>query len=143
MNETTRVVRARPLGTPALGVGIALAFLVGGLLAALFLALVVYQLLFLNRVYLGVSAMGVDLGGMTRPQAEVAVAAQANYYLNFPVALRYGDRQWTLTARQSGAALDAAATVDEAFALGRSGQVLGDLGRQWQALRHGTSFEPV
>jgi vancomycin resistance protein YoaR len=143
MSETTPVVRARPLGTPALGIGIALAFLIGGLLAALLLALVVYQLLFLNRVYLGVSAMGVDLGGMTRSQAEVAVAAQADYYLNFPVTLRYGDQQWTLTARQAGAALDAAATVDEAFAVGRSGQALGDLGGQWQALRHGAPVEPV
>src|SRR5512136_2015231 len=118
MNETTRVVRARPLGTPALGIGIALAFLIGGLLATLLLALVVYQLLFLNRVYLGVSAMGVDLGGMTHSQAEVAVAAQADHYLNFPVTLRYGDQQWILTARQAGAALDAAATVDGAFAVG-------------------------
>jgi len=143
MSETTPVVRARPLGTPALGVGIALAFLVGGLLTALLLGLVVYQLLFLNRVYLGVSAMGVDLGGMTRSQAEVAVAAQADYYLNFPVTLRYGDQQWTLTARQAGAALDATATVDGAFAVGRSGQVLGDLGEQWQALRHGDPVEPV
>jgi vancomycin resistance protein YoaR len=143
MSETTRAVRARPLGTPALGVGIALAFLVGGLLAALLLALMVYQLLFLNRVYLGVSAMGLDLGGMTHPQAEVAVAAQADYYLNFPVTLRYGDQQWTLTGRQAGAALDAAATVDEAFAVGHSGQVLGDLGEQWQALRHGAPVEPV
>jgi vancomycin resistance protein YoaR len=117
--------------------------LVGGLLATLLLGLVVYQLLFLNRVYLGVSAMGVDLGGMTRSQAEVAVAAQADYYFNFPVTLRDGDRQWTLTARQAGAALDAAATVDGAFAVGRSGQVLGDLGEQWQTLRHGAPVEPV
>ncbi len=143
MSETTPVVRARPLRTPVFGVGIALAFLVGGLLTALFLALVVYQLLFLNRVYLGVSAMGVDLGGMTPSQAEVAVAAQADYYLNFPVTLRYGDQQWALTARQAGAALDAAATVDGAYAVGRSGQVLGDLGEQWQALRHGAPVEPV
>jgi vancomycin resistance protein YoaR len=143
MSETTPVVRVRLLGTPALGIGIALAFLIGGLLATLLLGLVVYQLLFLNRVYLGVSAMGIDLGGMTRSQAEVAVADQADYYLNFPVTLRYDDRQWTLTARQAGAALDAAATVDEAFAVGRTGQALDALGEQWQALRQGATLEPV
>ena len=143
MSQTTRVVRTRPIRAPAWQASVVLVFFVGSLLTALLLSLVVYQLLFLNRVYIGVHAMEVDLGGMTRQQAKVAVAARADEYLAFPVTLRYGDQRWTLTARQAGATLDVEETVDRALAVGRSGRLLSDLASQWQALRHGVSVEPV
>ena len=143
MGQTTRVVRVHPLGVPAFGVGIVLVFLIGSLLVALLLSLVIYQLLFLDRVYIGVYTMGVDLGGMTRSQAEVAVATRGDDYLAFPVTLRYGDQLWTLTARQAGATLDVAETVDRTLAVGRYGYLLGDLREQWKALRYGAQVEPV
>lgn len=143
MSETTRVVRARPVGMPAFRTGIAFIFLAGSLLVALFLSLVLYQLVFLNRIYIGVSTMGVELGGMTREQAEVAVAKRADEYLAFPVTLRYNDKLWSLNARQAGGRLDVGAMVDRALSVGRYYDVLGDLRQQWTALRHGVQIEPV
>jgi vancomycin resistance protein YoaR len=124
-------------------VGIVLVFFAGSLLVALFLSLILYQLFFLNRVYIGVSTMGVELGGMTRTQAMVAVAQRADNYLSFPVTLRYGDKLWTLNARQAGATLDVPATVDQAFNVGRHHYLPGDLAQQWAALRHGVPIEPA
>ncbi len=143
MGETTRVVRARPVGMPAFRSGIVFIFFVGSLLVALCLSLVLYQLVFLNRAYIGVSTLGVDLGGMTRAQAEIAVTRRADEYLAFPVTLRYGDKVWTLTARQAGATLDVFATVDQAFSVGRYHYLPGDLAQQWTALWHGWQIEPV
>jgi len=143
MEQTTRVVRARPQTMPAFRAGIVLLFFAGSLLVALLLSLVGYQLIFLNRAYIGVYTMGVDLGGMTRSQAEVAVAARADEYLAFPVTLRYGDQVWVLTGRQAGATLDVAETVDQAFAVGRYDYLLGDLLEQWRTVRHGVQIEPV
>jgi vancomycin resistance protein YoaR len=143
MTETTRAVRARPVGMPAFRAGIVFVFMAGSLLVALFLSLVLYQLVFLNRVYIGVSTTDVELGGMTRAQAEVAVADRAEDYLAFPVTLRYGDKQWTLSARQAGATLDVAITVDRAFSVGRAYHLLGSLAQQWRALRQGVQIEPV
>lgn len=143
MSQTTRVVRTRPMEGSAFRAGIVLVFFSGSLLVALFLSLVLYQLVFLNRVYIGVSTMGVELGGMTRAQAEIAVASRADDYLSFPVTLRYGDKLWTLNARQAGATLDVAAAVDQAFAVGRHHYLLGDLAQQWAALRHGLQIEPM
>src|SRR5574341_2033819 len=100
MSETTQAVPTRPVAMPALQVGIVLAFFAGSLLVALFLSLVLYQLVFLNRVYVGVSSMGVDVGGMTHVQAEAAIAARADNFLAFPVTLRYGAQIWTLSALQ-------------------------------------------
>ncbi len=143
ISQTTQVVRTRSIGVPIVRAGIVFIFFAGSLLVALLLSLVVYQLVFLNRVYIGVHTMGVDLGGMTREQAEVAVAVRADDYLAFPVTLRYGDESWTLTARQAGATLDVAETVDQAFAVGRYRHLLGNLGAQWQAAWQGVQIEPV
>ncbi len=143
MNETTRVVRARPVGMPAFQAGIVFIFFVGSLLVALFLSLVLYQIVFINRAYIGVSTIGVELGGMTQTQAEVAVADWAGDYLTFPVTLRYGDKLWTLTAREAGATLDVAATVEQALSFGRQGSLLNNLTQQWSALRKGVRLEPV
>jgi vancomycin resistance protein YoaR len=143
MSQTTRVVRTRSMGGSVFRAGIVFVFFAGSLLVALFLSLVLYQLVFLNRVYIGVSTMGVELGGMTRAQAEVAVASRADNYLSFPVTLRYGDKLWTLNARQAGATLDVAAAVDQAFAVGRHHQLLNDLAQQWAALQYGVPIEPA
>jgi vancomycin resistance protein YoaR len=142
MNDTTRVVRARPVGMPAFRAGIVFVFFAGSLLVALFLSLVLYQIVFIDRVYIGVSSMGVDLGGMTRAQAEVAVASRADDYLSFPVSLRYGDQLWTLSARQAGATLDVPAIVEGALSVGRHNLVLVNLAQQWRALRGGVQVEP-
>jgi vancomycin resistance protein YoaR len=143
MNETTPISRARPVAIPAFQAGIALVFLAGSLLVALFLSVVLYQLVFVNRVYIGVSTMGVELGGMERDQAEVAVTRRADEYLAFPVTLRYGDQSWILTARQAGATLDVPTTVDQAFLVGRYHDLPGNLGHQWTAIRHGIQVEPI
>lgn len=142
MSETTQAVPTRPVAMPALQAGIVLAFFAGSLLVALFLSLVLYQLVFLNRVYVGVSSMGVDVGGMTRSQAETAIAARADDLLAFPVTLRYRDQIWTLTALQAGATLDVDVMADRALAVGRDGDLLGNLGQQWKALRRGVPIEP-
>jgi vancomycin resistance protein YoaR len=118
-------------------------FFAGSLLVALFLSLVLYQIVFINRVYIGVSTMGADLGGMTRAQAEMAVANRADDYLTFPVTLRYGDDLWTLTAREAGATLDVPAIVEQALSVGRHDFLLDNLTQQWRALRQGVQVEPV
>jgi vancomycin resistance protein YoaR len=143
MNETTRVVRVRPVGVPVFQAGIVFIFFVGSLLVALFLSLVLYQIVFINRVYIGVSTIGVELGGMTQTQAEVAVAGRADDYLTFPVTLRYGDKLWTLTAREAGATLDVAATVEQSLSVGRYDTLLDNLTQQWRALRQAVQIEPI
>ena len=143
MSETTPVLRARPVGMPAFRAGIVFVFFAGSLLVAVFLSLVLYQMVFLNRVYIGVSTLGAELGGMTRTQAELAVASRADEYLSFPVTLRHGDKLWTLTARQAGATLDVPETVDQSLSVGRHSFLLSDLDQQWRALRHGVQIEPA
>jgi vancomycin resistance protein YoaR len=128
---------------PAFRAGIVFVVLAISLLVALFLSLVLYQIIFINRVYIGVSTMGVDLGGMTQTQAELAVTSRTDDYLSFPVTLRYDDQLWTLTAREVGATLNAAAIVEQAMSVGRHGHLPGNLAQQWHALRQRVQIDPV
>jgi hypothetical protein len=111
------------------------------LLVALFLAFVLYQIVFLDRIFIGVHAMGVDLGGMTRAQATAALSAPVDAYLRFPVTLRYQDRTWTITARQAGAALDVPRMVNAAYAIGHHSDLPGNVVQQLQALQDGVEVE--
>jgi vancomycin resistance protein YoaR len=122
---------------PRLQTGAALVYLTTSVVVTLFLTIVLYQIVFLDRIFLGVGAMDVDLGGLTRAQAHAVIAGQANRYLSLPITLQYGDRHWTLTARQAGATLDTAQMADQAYAIGRHSSLLTNLRQQWWALRHG------
>ena len=119
----------------------ALTVLPASLLVALFLALVLYQIVFFDRVCIGVHALGTDLGGMTRHQAYATLTAQADTYLNYPVALQYQDRSWTVAARQVGATLDVPLMISQAYAVGHAGDVLSNLPQQLRALSSGMEVE--
>ncbi len=85
--------------------------LFGALSASMCAALAVgaFFLLGMGRVVPGVSALGVDLGGMTVDEATMALQAQWGDF-----TLRDGDRTWTLDPARLGLGLDAAATAQRA-----------------------------
>lgn len=133
--ETRRPPVRRTRGARmALHAFIALTALPASLAVAVFLALVLYQIVFFDRVFIGVRALGIDLSGMTRRQATTALATQAESYLNFPVTLRYGDQVWVTSTRQAGAVLDIPRMAAITYAVGRSGSLLENLRQQLQAL---------
>jgi vancomycin resistance protein YoaR len=133
--ETYRPMVRRTRGARvALHAFIALTALPASLAVAVFLALVLYQIVFFDRVFIGVRSLGVDLSGMTRSQAITALTTQAESYLNFPVTLRYQDQVWVTTTRQAGAVLDIPRMVAASYGVGRSGSLLENLRHQMQAL---------
>src|SRR5690242_14122319 len=79
----------RPLASAAAGfAGVLLlaAGIVGG-----------YQVAFADRVYPGVTAFGVDVGGQTRDDARAALAAPIDVLLAQPVTLEAADTRRTTT----------------------------------------------
>lgn len=142
---------------PALGLLFAV-FTTAGLLAlAAVSALAWYQWRYSDRIYPGISAAGVPLGGLTVEEAASAVTDALNPYPGAAITLRFGDKSWVLTPDQLGVAVDGSATAAQAFAVGRHGlagtagsSVLGmltglqqDALDQWQALREGAHLEPI
>lgn len=70
----------------------------------------------------GVVAAGVNLGGMTPEEATAALeAATANTYTELDMVVTVLDAQITLSPQDTGAKLDIAAVVEDAYNYGRTG----------------------
>ena len=103
-------------------------------------AIAFYQYEQADRVFRGVSALGVDLSGRSRGEAEQIVAARTAELTARPILVRAGDTQWRTDWRKLGLDLPAALIVDRAMAVGRQGTILDRLYAQARALRSGTAI---
>lgn len=75
-----------------------------------------------GRILKGVIAAGVNLGGMTREEATVALEnATANTYTKLSMVVTVLDTQISLSPKDTGARLDIAAVVKDAYNYGRTG----------------------
>jgi vancomycin resistance protein YoaR len=122
----------------------------GGVLLMLILtALVgVYQIAFRARIVPGISSYGINLGGMTREQARLALAERFTYAHDAVFTFRYtppdGAAQfWQLSAGDLGVSFDPDATAAEAFAPGHDGSLLENLVDQTLIWLNGRSISPT
>jgi vancomycin resistance protein YoaR len=108
----------------------------GGFGAVLLLTLVAvggYQRAYAGRVYPGVRALGVDLGGRTRDEAIAALAARTDALLAQPVTLQAADVRRTATWRDVGLRAAPDALADQALAVGHGSNPVRRLAGQWTA----------
>ncbi len=63
----------------------------------------------------GVTVDGIDVGGMTRTQAEDVLSARTASWLQSRIAIKAGGGAWDETPAQLGASADVSAAVDAAF----------------------------
>lgn len=98
------------------------------------IAVVVYQLLHSELIFRGVSVGGVPVGGMTREMALAKLRPLFDARSNRPVTLRLDDRERKVTLAEMGISYDAAAAVEAAFQVGRSGSIHERLSVQIEAL---------
>ncbi len=95
------------------------------LLAACYL--IGYRVVYADRIFPGVTARGIDLGGMTRPEARDLLSSRLRLLSDAPLTLQIGDRQWHVPRASLGAHYDVDHVVDVAYSTGRSGSVMSDL----------------
>jgi vancomycin resistance protein YoaR len=85
-----------------------------------------------NTIAKGVSIENIDVGGLTRAQAESLLAQKESEILeNVAVTFRAGGKQWGYTAADLGISLNAGASVEAAFKVKDAGTNL-NLGAQYQ-----------
>ncbi len=103
-----------------------------------------YEFLHQDEIYPGVSTVfGVDLAGMTRQEAIVALETRFTYPDDARFVFRYEGRHWEFTARELGVRLDAAATVNAAYNAGRAESGLASLLAQLDLWTNGYPVAPV
>jgi vancomycin resistance protein YoaR len=97
---------------------------------------------FLNsgKIYRGVEVGDVALGGRTPAEAEGIVRERATGALK---EIEFsGPEQFTRTAKEMGVSFNVDATVEEAYAVGREGNILERLGERARALVIGVTISP-
>jgi vancomycin resistance protein YoaR len=110
-----------------------------------------YEFRHARHIYPGISLvvpttqgpLTIELGGLTRAEAPDRLERILTPYPGPHTILRHGDRTWAFSASDLGVELDAAATVEAAFAQGRSGELWADLLRQFELYRRGGTITPV
>jgi lipoprotein-anchoring transpeptidase ErfK/SrfK len=103
-------------------------------LTALSVAVLLYDHSRRDTIADGVTVGGVDVGGLSRAQATARLRRAILEPLRRPVTVDHGTRTWRLSAREARVAANLDATVDEALARSRQGNVVQ---RAWRGLTGG------
>ena len=83
----------------------------------------------------GVKIAGIDVGGMSTKSATQKVRSELRARLQQPIVVAYGKRRFTLHPSTAKVGYDVQATVDEAIARSREGNIIG---RSWRSLTGGS-----
>jgi vancomycin resistance protein YoaR len=110
----------------------------GGCLVALLLLFILgYQLWFIGRIFPGISAGGIDVGGLTIKAAGEKINAAIPYAQTGEIILTDGTHAWKAKPSELGFFLDPGASAQAAFRVGRSGSIFEALAQQFGAYRYG------
>ncbi len=114
-------------------------------LAAVVLGVLAFENSHENRIYPGVVIWGVDLAGMTPGEAAEALLAAFPYPNQ--VAFRFRDsgtgQEWVATPAQLGVRLDAEATADRAYQIGRGDNFWNNLAVQADTYLYRQHLAPI
>lgn len=99
-------------------------------------ALASYQLVYSQRIPLGVQLLDLDVGGLQPAEAKRLLSANLEAYLRTPLVLRQGGREWRALPGEMGASFNVEESVARAYALGQQGNILERMRRQVSLLQH-------
>jgi vancomycin resistance protein YoaR len=126
-------------------------FLIAPLTALVILSLVLaytissYKSQHADRIYTGVTMMGIDLGGMTPAEAKTALADAVPYTNEEAITLTdpASGQQWTKTPAELGISYDLDQTVEAAYNVGRSGGPLKQFREMFDSWYYGMTLTPI
>ncbi len=102
-----------------------------------------FNLQYDGRIYPGVRALGLDLSGLTPAEAAVAISGAFTYPQTPAFTFREGDHVWTAAPAELGLTLNLPATINTAYRIGRSGNLLADWSEQFDTWYFGRQVSPV
>ncbi|MGA7731555.1 MAG: VanW family protein [Chloroflexia bacterium] len=112
--------------------GIILVALIGGTAFAL-----AWQGQYSGKMYAGVRALGIDLGGKTPEEAEKLLRDKVKAFSSEPVVLAWAGKEWKPSLEDLGVTIGVDETVDDAFKVGRDADFFGSIADQWTAAQSG------
>jgi len=120
----TQNVTARP--GHSRGARIAL-IAVGAIVGVILLVIVVESALSYNKIHEGISIATVDVGGLTRDEAQAAIDRYVANAQASAIVLTSGDRSWPIMPEDVGTEMDVAGAVSQAMDVTRENNFFVDL----------------
>ncbi|MBN2045222.1 MAG: VanW family protein [Anaerolineales bacterium] len=117
------------------GLGVAIAFM---LIFTLILAI-----LFGGKILPGVVISGVDVGSLSQTEAETLLRERISYPETGLIAFEYQGEFWTFTPADLGLVLDYQATIQQAYAIGRTGWPWQQFSDRLAVMQAGKTLSPV
>jgi vancomycin resistance protein YoaR len=150
MNQTfddTQRIRIHPTEqTPSHGSAQQILTIMVATLAAFFILLLltvaIFEIAHIGRIYPGISIGGVNVGGMTREEAQTTLTEQLSFPITGKVIFTDRDQQWTFAPMDLGLLLNAPESVEQAYVVGR-GDVGTRLLEQFESLYYRRDLPPV
>jgi vancomycin resistance protein YoaR len=105
--------------------------------------LISYESAYAEKVYPGVSVLGMPMAGMSRVEAEISLNQRFSQTYRQSLSLRYGDRVWPVTRDEIGLRFHVSRTLAAAMAPGRAGNLLDNLAEQVRLRQQGLVVPPV
>jgi vancomycin resistance protein YoaR len=97
---------------------------------------------FVNRIYYGVSVAGVPVGGMTRASALERLDDRFAQTPLAPLSLHYGGQHWPLSMAQVPVQADLLSAVNQAYLVGREGDLSARMVQQILTVVRGHDVTP-
>ncbi len=149
MTTTTPVRFVRPRRkrreTGAVWIQMAVALLAGAsfFLLVSFALSMGYRLVYLGRIFPGVSVLGVEVSGLKRDEAAIKIQAALTFPYTGRLVFRDGQHVVIETPAKLGMVLDPAATAQQAYDFGRKGGLFQTINDQLNAAQVGVALPPV
>jgi vancomycin resistance protein YoaR len=105
--------------------------------------LISYESAYAEKVYPGVSVLGMPMAGMSRAEAEISLTQRFSQTYRQSLTLRYGDSVWPVTRDEIGLRFHVARTLAAAMAPGRTGTLMESLTEQIRLRQQGLVIQPV
>jgi len=104
-----------------------------------------YQGRHVERIYTGVMAWGLELGGMRPDEAEQALQSAFPFPEDNQITFQDPGtgQQWTYSLAELGLTFDAETTVNEAYGIGREGGPSQRLSQQFSSWYYGEQVAPI
>jgi len=102
-----------------------------------------YQVAYAGIIFPGVSISGVDLSGLTPNQAASLLNQHLDYPQNGRIVFQDRDQIWQIIPSDLGLQLDAYNSAQAAYAVGRGGDLISNLGAQFNAWYSGADYPPL
>jgi vancomycin resistance protein YoaR len=134
------------LSKPASALGQAIVALTLGLGLLAFMLVItpsVYGASYNGRIFPGISVAGIDLSGLTPPQAAALLKEKISYPISGQIVFKDGTSVWTVTPNELGMFFDSQNTALAAYQSGRIGSLAQRYGDRFRAWYSGIELSPV